>query len=201
MRSISSSRAVTITIGSCELSTDRPAEVEAVGVGELEVENREPDVVLLERQEPLGAAGGPDHPEAVLLEIGANERRDVLLVLDEQDRAAPRRSAAHAPARLSTLTTSAGASAACVTATTAPGRATMPSRGEPEEAEARAPVERRPSPCRRRRVRSVIAAFVIAVTTPRSVIVAGAAERLDEQRRGPSPSCRDRGHEPGPDVA
>ena len=150
MRSISSSRAVTITIGSRELSTDRAAEVEAVGVRELEVENREPDVVLLERQEPVGAAGGPDHPEAVLLEIGANERRDVLLVLDEQDRAAPRRSAAHAPARLSTLTTSAGASPAWVTVTTAPGRATMRARRAPLEAEARRPVDLRRSACRRR---------------------------------------------------
>ena len=100
---------------------DRPAEVEAVGVGELEVEDREPDVVLLEREQPFGAAGGPDDAEPVLLEIGANERRDVLLVLDEQDRAAPRCAAAHAPARLSTLTTVAGPSAAWVTATSAPG--------------------------------------------------------------------------------
>ena len=52
MRSISSSRAVTITIGRRELLADRAAEVEAVGVGELEVEDREPDVVLLERQQP-----------------------------------------------------------------------------------------------------------------------------------------------------
>ena len=124
MRSISSSRAVTITIGSREVLADRPAEVEAVGVGELEVEDREPDVVLLEREQPFDAARRPDDAEAVLLEVGANERRDVLLVLDEQDRPAPRRSAAgHAPARLSTLTTVAGASAAWVTATCAPGRA------------------------------------------------------------------------------
>ena len=90
MRSISSSRAVTITIGRREVLADRPAEVEAVGVGELQVEDREPDLVLLERQQPFGAARRPDDAEAVLLEIGADERRDVLLVLDEQDRAAPR---------------------------------------------------------------------------------------------------------------
>ena len=90
MRSISSSRAVTITIGSREVARIGAAEVEAVGVGKLEVEDREPDLVLLEGRERLGAPRGPDHPEAVLLEVGADERRDVLLVLDEQDRPAPR---------------------------------------------------------------------------------------------------------------
>ena len=69
----------------------------------------------------VGAPGGPDHPEAVVLEIGADERRDVLLVLDEEDRAAPRCSDAHAPGRLRTLTTCAGPSGAWVTSTDAPG--------------------------------------------------------------------------------
>ena len=55
MRSISSSRAVTITIGRRERGADRAAEIEAVGVGKLEVEDREPDLVLLERQQRLGA--------------------------------------------------------------------------------------------------------------------------------------------------
>ena len=71
-------------------AADGTAEIEAVGVGKLEVEDREPDLVLLERQQRLGAPRGPDHPEAVLLEVGADERRDVLLVLDEQDRPTPR---------------------------------------------------------------------------------------------------------------
>ena len=92
---------------------DRLAEVEAVGVRELEVEDREPDVVPLERLQPLGAARRPDDPEALALEVRADDRGDVLLVLDEQDRAAraltsarPRARGRRAPCRPAARTTS-----------------------------------------------------------------------------------------------
>ena len=69
---------------------NRLAEVEAVGVRELEVEDRQPDVVSLELLQPLRAAGGPDDAKPLALEVRADDRGDVLLVLDEQDRAAAR---------------------------------------------------------------------------------------------------------------
>ena len=180
-------------------AADRPAEVEAVGVRELQVEDREADVVLLERQQPFGAARRPDDAEPVLLEVGANERRDVLLVLDEQDRPAPRRSAAgHAPARLSTLTTVAGASAAWVTATCAPGRASCRRAGAPWNLK-RVPASSArvtlPPPARR----SVIAVFEIAVTMPRSVVGDRRAERLDHEGVRPG-VVHDAGDEPGTNV-
>ena len=69
---------------------DRPADVEPVRVGQLEIEDRETDVVALELGQPLGPAGRPDDAEPVPLQVGADEGGDVLLVLDEQDRAARR---------------------------------------------------------------------------------------------------------------
>ena len=78
---------------------DRTTEIEAVGVGELEVEDRESELVLLEREQRVAAASDPDHAEPLALEIGADERRDVLLVLDEQNRAAPRIAPTVTPSR------------------------------------------------------------------------------------------------------
>ena len=69
---------------------DRAAHVEAVGVGQLQIEDREPDVVPLELGEPLGAARRPDDAKAVALEVRADDRGDVLLVLDHEDRPAAR---------------------------------------------------------------------------------------------------------------
>ena len=44
--------------------------------------------MLLESLQPLGPAGRPDDAEPVALEVRADERRDVRLVLDEEDGAA-----------------------------------------------------------------------------------------------------------------
>src|SRR5689334_4606375 len=151
-------------------AADSPTDVEAVGVGQLQVEDGEPDLVLLEREQPFDAPGRPDDTEPVLLEIGANERRDVLLVLDEQDRPAPRGSAAgHAPARLSTLTTVAVPAAVWVTATCAPGRAGCRPDGVPwnlKRVPGSSAKVRLPPPA----TRSVIAVLAMDVTTPRSVV-------------------------------
>ena len=185
IRSISSSRAVTITIGRREPVADRTAQVEPVGIGQLKVEDREPDVVLLEREQALDTPRRPDDAKAVLLEIGANERRDVLLVLDEQDRAAARRvRRAHAPARLSTLTIRRRAHPPrAVTATSAPGRASGSLAGHAAEPEAGARIERH-GDVAPPAVRNVIAVLSSAVTTPRSVTVAGLPKaRIDGGRR------------------
>ena len=67
------------------LLADRAAEVETVGVGELEVEDHEPYLVLLECQQTVDATCGPDHAESVALEVRADEGGDLLFVLDQQD--------------------------------------------------------------------------------------------------------------------
>ena len=130
MRSISSSRAVTMTTGRRGVA-NRAAEIESVGVGKLEVEDRETEVVLLEREEGITATCDPGHIEALSFEVGADERRDVLLVLDEQDRSAPRRCEGHALARFSTLTDFAGPPSRYFTTTRAPGRACPRKPGAP----------------------------------------------------------------------
>ena len=201
MRSISSSRAVTITIGSRELLADRPAEVEAVGVGELEVEDREADVVLLERQQPFDAARRPDDAEAVASR-------------DRCERASrcpprPRRAGSCRPApvrrrsrpRALEHVDDRGRPVGRVR----DGDAALPA--APAAARAGAPRKRKRVPassatvtgCRRRAMRSVIACLESAVTMPRSVTTAGVPNAADHEGAGLR-VVHDAGDEPGTNV-
>ena len=70
---------------------DRPAEIEPVGVRQLQVEHRQAHVAALELEEAVDPLRRPDDAKPVALQVGADEGGDRLLVLDQQDRSAQRR--------------------------------------------------------------------------------------------------------------
>ena len=87
IRSTSSPRAVTMTIGHGRVAAERADDVEAVDLGQAEVEHDGVGPARAGQREAAGAVARGEHGEAGVFEIVADERRDLRLVLDDQDRA------------------------------------------------------------------------------------------------------------------
>ena len=83
--STSSSRAVSIRIGTWLVGAHRAADLEPVHVGQVEVEQDQRRVAAERLVLGLGAGHGAVDDVAGLLEVGADEARDVGLVLDHED--------------------------------------------------------------------------------------------------------------------
>ena len=85
MRSGSSSRAVSIRIGTSERARIVAADVEAVLARQPDVEEHEADRVPVELDERLLAGAHPDDAIAVARQVAADELADRRLVLDEEN--------------------------------------------------------------------------------------------------------------------
>ena len=97
---------------------DPAADVEAVLPRQADVEDDEPRPDPVEVEQRVLARAGPRDPVAALLQIGADERADRLLVLDEQE-LRPRRRGTHLP---TARTSPAGESPSRMTVATIPRR-------------------------------------------------------------------------------
>ena len=73
--------------GIVEVCAQAPAHLEAVDVGEPDVEHDEPRPVLGDRPDAVFAGGRLHDPEAVAAEVELDQVGDVRLVVDDEDRA------------------------------------------------------------------------------------------------------------------
>ena len=87
IRSTSSPRAVTITIGTDGVAAQGADDVEAVDPRQAEVEDDRVGPARPCQREAARAVARDEHGEAGVFEIVADERGDLGLVLDDQDRA------------------------------------------------------------------------------------------------------------------
>ena len=77
--------AVTMMIGTMLRARMRAADVEALDVGQAEVEQHEVGLVALERGQPAATVLGLLHLVALVLERHADGQTDLVVVFDEQD--------------------------------------------------------------------------------------------------------------------
>ena len=85
MRSTSSARAVSMITGRLRFDAQVAAQRKAALARQHQVEDHEVRAAAVERAAHLGAVGGERDPEAVALEILAEQLADLGVVVDDQD--------------------------------------------------------------------------------------------------------------------